>query len=86
MPSKPRAIDERSKPTGLPPAPITYATTARQTAVGALYANSMVEVPPAKSVMVNNKLSFPPVPTTSECPYCGVIVEFKGTTKPIMWK
>lgn len=86
VPPKPRAIDERSKPIGLPPAPITYATTARQTAVGALYADSTVDVPRAKSVLVNNKLSFPPVPTTSECPYCGVIVEFKGTTKTIMWK
>jgi hypothetical protein len=83
---KPKTIDERSKPTGPPPAPITYATTARQTAVGALYANSTVEVPRAKSVLVNNKLSFPPVPTTSECPYCGVIVEFEGTAKSIMWK
>ena len=82
----PKPRDERSKPTNLPPAPITYATTARQTAVGALYADSTVEVPRAKSVLVNNKLSFPPVPTTSECPYCGVIVEFKDTTKTIMWK
>ena len=86
VPPKPRAIDERSKPTGFPPAPITYATTARQTAVGALYADSTVDIPRAKSVLVNNKLSFPPVPTTNECPYCGVIVELKGTTKPIMWK
>lgn len=86
VPPKPRAIDKRSKPSGLPPAPITYATTARQTAVGALYADSTVEVPRSKSVLVNNKLSFPPVPTTSECPYCGVILEFKGTTTTIMWK
>ncbi|MCJ1268484.1 hypothetical protein MMC22_008372 [Lobaria immixta] len=85
VPPKPRAIDERSKPAGLPPAPVTYATTARQTAVGALYADSTVEVPQAKSVLVNNKLSFPPMPTTGECPYCGVIVEFKATTKSVMW-
>ncbi|TGJ87682.1 hypothetical protein E0Z10_g1081 [Xylaria hypoxylon] len=86
VPLKRRAIDERSKLTGLPPAPITYATTARQTTVGILYADSTVKVPRAKSVLVNNKLSFPPVPTTSECPYCGVIVKFKGITEPIMWK
>ncbi|KAI9926349.1 hypothetical protein MW887_004113 [Aspergillus wentii] len=85
VPPKQRAIDERPKPTILPPAPITYATTARQTAVGALLADSTSEVPRAKSVLVNNKLSFPPVPTTSECPYCGVIVEFKGNTKSVMW-
>lgn len=84
-PPKPRGV-EVSKPTGLPPAPTTYATTARQTAVGALYADSTVEIPRAKSVLVNNKLSFPPVPTTNECPYCGVIVEFEGATKTIMWK
>jgi hypothetical protein len=83
---KPRAIDERSKPTSVPPAPLTYATTARQTTARALYADSTVDTPRAKSVLVNNKLSFPPVPTTSECPYCGVIVEFRGSTKPIIWK
>lgn len=86
VPPEPRAIEERSKPTGLPSAPITYATTARQSTLGALYADSTVEVPRAKSILVNNKLSFPPMPTTSECPYCGVVVEFKGPTKPIMWK
>ena len=86
MPRKQTAIDESSKPAGLPPAPTTYATTARHTAVQALYTDSTEEVPRAKSVLVNNKLSFPPLPTTSECPYCGVIVEFKRTTKSIMWK
>ncbi|KAJ4302950.1 hypothetical protein N0V90_001841 [Kalmusia sp. IMI 367209] len=78
-------IDERSKPTSAPQAPITYATTARQTIVEALYASSTVDVPRAKSVLVNNKLSFPPVPTTSECPYCGVILEFEGASKSMMW-
>lgn len=86
LPPRPMATDETSKPAGLPPAPVTYATTARQTVVGALYADSTVELPRAKSVLVNNKLSFPPMPTTGECPYCGVIVEFKGTAKPVMWK
>ncbi|KAL8940898.1 MAG: hypothetical protein Q9216_002559 [Gyalolechia sp. 2 TL-2023] len=76
---------EKSEPARPPPPPITYATTARQTAVGALLANSTVEVPRAKSVLVNNKLAFPPVPTTSECPYCGVIVDFPGTTKSMRW-
>ncbi len=86
VPPKQSIIDERSKPTGLPPTPTTYATTALQTATGALYADSTVEVIRAKSALVNNKLSFPPVPTTSECPYCGVAIEFKGTAKTIMWK
>jgi hypothetical protein len=83
---KPKAIDESLKPTQLPPAPVTYATTAQQTVIGALYAESTVAIPRAKSVLVNNKLSFPPVPATSECPYCGVIVEFKGPKKTITWK
>lgn len=83
---KPKAVDEKLKLTGLSPAPVTYATTARQTAVGALYADSTVEVPRAKSVLVNSKLSFPPAPATNECPYCGVIVEFRGITKTTMWK
>jgi hypothetical protein len=86
VPPKRTVIDETPKPTDLPPAPITYATTARQTAVGALYADSTVEVSRAKSVLVNNKLSFPPVPTTNECPYCGVIIDFKGAIKTTMWK
>ncbi|KAI1743061.1 ankyrin [Xylaria scruposa] len=84
VPPKSRTIDEGSKPTS-PPASITYATTARQTAVRALYADSTVEVPRAKSVLVNNKLSFPPVPTESECPYCGVIVELRGDSDTVMW-
>ena len=88
VPSQPKATNEKLESGGPPPAPITYATTARQTAVGALLANSTVEVPRARSVLVNNKLAlaFPPVPTTSECPYCGVIVEFPGTTKTMRWK
>lgn len=83
---KPGNVNERSEPTGPPPVPITNATTARGTAVGALYAQSTTEVPRAKSVLVNNKLSFPPMPPTSVCPYCGVIVEFKSTAKSIMWQ
>ncbi|KAI2632320.1 hypothetical protein GGR54DRAFT_583057 [Hypoxylon sp. NC1633] len=82
---KPKSIGGNSRPTGLPPAPVTYATTARQTAVKALYAESTVEVPRTKSILVNSQLSFPPVPPTSECPYCGVILEFKGTSKSVMW-
>jgi hypothetical protein len=71
---------------GLPPVPVTNATTARQTAVGALYAKSTTEVPRAKSILVNNKLSFPLIPLTQECPYCGVIIEFKNAAKSILWK
>ncbi|XDG05266.1 hypothetical protein ABKA04_004881 [Annulohypoxylon sp. FPYF3050] len=33
----------------------------------------------------NNKLSFPPVPPTQECPYCGIIVEFKNVEKSTLW-
>lgn len=86
VPSQPKATIEKSESARPPPAPITYATTARQTAIGALLANSTVEVPRARSVLVNNKLAFPPVPTTSECPYCGVIVDFPGTTKTMRWQ
>ncbi|KAI1742073.1 hypothetical protein F4680DRAFT_412793 [Xylaria scruposa] len=68
-----------------PAAPVTTATTARQTAVGAFYAKSTTEVPRAKSVLVNNKLSFPPVPPTPECPYCGVIIEFRKKGKLMLW-
>ena len=66
--------------------PATYATTARQTAVGALYAKSTTEVPRAKSVLVNNKLSFPPAPPTPECQYCGVIIEFREKGKAMLWQ
>ncbi|KEF59780.1 uncharacterized protein A1O9_04628 [Exophiala aquamarina CBS 119918] len=82
---KPATINKKSDPTLPPPIPVTNATTARQTAVAALYAKSTTEVPRAKSVLVNNKLSFPPMPPTSECPYCGVIVEFKGSARLTMW-
>ncbi|OQU94564.1 Ankyrin repeat-containing protein isoform 1 [Cladophialophora immunda] len=68
------------------PAPATNATTARQTAVAAFYAKSTTEVPRAKSVLVNNKLSFPPIPPTQQCPYCGVIVEFKNTARSLLWQ
>lgn len=84
--SVPQATNEMSGSARPSLAPVTYATTARQTAVGALLANSIVDVPRARSVLVNNKLAFPPVPTTSECPYCAVIVEFPGTTKTLRWK
>lgn len=68
------------------PVPVTNATTARQTAVAALYAKSSTEVPRAKSVLVNNKLSFPPVPTNGQCSYCGVIIEFKKTAEALQWQ
>ncbi|KAH8156029.1 hypothetical protein CIB48_g12218 [Xylaria polymorpha] len=82
---KSATIDKTSGPAGPPPVPVTNATTARQTDVGALYARSTTEVPRAKSVLVNNKLSFPALPPTHECPYCGVIIEFKGTAKSMLW-
>lgn len=68
------------------PAPVTNATTARQTAVAALYAKSTTEVPRAKSVLVNNKLSFPPIPPNGQCMYCGVIIEFKNAAKSLLWQ
>ena len=84
--SKPATINRTSGPAGPPPVPVTNATTARQTAVGAFYAKSTTEVPRAKSVLVNNKLSFPPIPPTHECPYCGVIIETKSAAKSMMWQ
>ena len=68
------------------PAPATNATTARQTAVAALYAKSTTEVPRAKSVLVNNKLSFPPISSTQQCSYCGVILELKNTARSLLWQ
>ena len=68
------------------PAPAKNATTARQSAVAAFYTKSTTEVPRAKSVLVNNKLSFPPIPPTQQCPYCGVIVEFKNTARSLLWQ
>jgi hypothetical protein len=83
---KPATTKKILGPAGPPPVPVTNATTARQSAVRALYARSTTEVPRAKSVLVNNKLSFPPIPPTHECPYCGVIIEFKGTAKSMLWQ
>lgn len=82
----PATINKTSGPACPPPVPVTDATTARQTAVGALYAKSTTEVPLAKSVLVNNKLSFPQIPPTHECPYCGVIIEFKSIAKSMLWQ
>jgi hypothetical protein len=73
-------------PVSRAPAPITTATTARQTAIELMYAKPSTLAPRAKSVAVNNNLSFPPVPPTSECPYCGVIIEFKGAAKTSVWR
>lgn len=82
-PPKPATTNKMPAPS---PAPATNATTARQTAVAAFYAKSTTEVPQAKSVLVNNKLSFPPIPPTQQCPYCGVIVEFKNTARSLLWQ
>ncbi|KAK4078260.1 uncharacterized protein Triagg1_3276 [Trichoderma aggressivum f. europaeum] len=76
-------INRTSGQGGAPVVPVTTATTARQTDV--LIAKSTTEVPRAKSVLVNNKLSFPPLPPTQECPYCGVIIEFKNAAKSMLW-
>jgi hypothetical protein len=67
-------------------APATNATTARQTAVAAFYAKSTTEVSRGNAVLVNNKLSFPPIPRTQQCPYCGVIVEFENTARSLLWQ
>ncbi|EWG53141.1 hypothetical protein FVEG_11626 [Fusarium verticillioides 7600] len=83
---KVKVIHEEPSRQPYPPAPLTYATTARQTEIGALYAKSTTEVPRAKSVLVNNELSFPPIPQQNECPYCGVIIEFKGPNKSNIWR
>ena len=80
---KPAATDKMLPPS---PAPATNATTARQTAVTAFYAKSTTEVPRAKSVLVNNKLSFPPMPPTQQCPYCGVVIEFRNTPRSLLWQ
>lgn len=85
-PPKRSDIDQNPKVATSTPAPLTNATTARQTAAEALYDDSKVGIPPAKSVLVNNTLSFPPVPTTSECPYCSVILEFDDSSKTTIWK
>ena len=80
-PPKPATANKMPAP---PPAPATNATTARQTAVAAFYAKSTTEAPRAKSVLVNNKLSFPPIPPTQQCPYCGVIIESKNTARSLL--
>jgi hypothetical protein len=80
---KPARTNEMQAPS---PAPATNATTAQQTAVAAFYARPPTEAPRAKSVLVNNKLSFPPIPPTQQCPYCGVIVEFKNNGRSFRWQ
>lgn len=85
----PSALPKPARTNKMPapsPVPATNATTARQTAVAAFYAKSTTEVPQAKSVLVNNKLSFPPIPPTQQCPYCGVIIEFRNSARSLLWQ
>ncbi|KAJ5710459.1 ankyrin repeat domain-containing protein 52 [Penicillium malachiteum] len=84
VPQKPAISNKTPGPARPPPVPVTNATTARQSAI--LNAKSTTEVPRAKSVLVNNKLSFPPVPPTKECPFCGVIIEYKDHAKTALWQ
>ncbi|EJP65929.1 ankyrin repeat domain-containing protein 52 [Beauveria bassiana ARSEF 2860] len=83
---KPERSNKPSGTADFVPAPATNATTARQTAVGAFYAKSTTEVPRAKSIVVNNKLSFPPIPSSPECPYCGVIIELETSSRSTLWQ
>lgn len=78
MPPKPTTVNNPSGPAGPPPVLVTNATTARQTDVTTLPAQPTAEVPRVASPIVNHTLSFPPIPPDNECPYCGVIIEFKG--------
>ncbi|KAK7902912.1 hypothetical protein LTR67_002558 [Exophiala xenobiotica] len=80
---KPATTNQMQAPS---PAPATNATTARQTAIKAFYAKSTTEVSRGNAVLVNNKLSFPPIPRTQQCPYCGVIVEFEHTARSFLWQ
>jgi hypothetical protein len=66
-----------------PPPPATNATTAQQTQIAVLYADSTTENPRARSALANKSSSFPPMPSTKECPYCGVIIEFNNQR---MWQ
>ncbi|CAH0001002.1 unnamed protein product [Clonostachys byssicola] len=83
-PNVPPKTPATSKMAAAVPAPATNATTARQTAVAALYTNPTTDIPGAKSVLINNGLWFPPIPLTQQCPYCGVIVEFKNTSRSLL--
>ncbi|OAR00409.1 hypothetical protein LLEC1_01352 [Akanthomyces lecanii] len=83
---KPVGVNKPPGPAGFVPAPATNATTARQTAAGAFYAKSTTEAPRAKSISVNSKLSFPPLPSSPECPYCGVAIEFKNGSRSALWQ
>lgn len=81
---KPAAISKTWGPVNAPPLPATNATTARQTALAALYAKSKTEIPRAKFVLINNKLLFPLIPSNDKCPYYGVIVKFKSIAESML--
>ena len=87
----------RSEPSPLPtfetnnapflsPAPVTSATTAPQTTVTALYARSTTESSRAESVLVNDRVSFPPMPSNGQCNYCGVIIELNTAASSLLWQ
>lgn len=70
-------------PDRLPPVPTT---TALQTDVQAMIDELITGAPRANFTPVGNGLIFPPVPSTDQCPYCGVLLEFSGSMEPLRWK
>lgn len=62
------------------------ASTAQDSKARELYADSTISVPRAKSILVNSKLTFPPPPTSPECPYCSMIVESYSGGNTVEWK
>src|SRR4029077_8754113 len=54
--------------------------------IKALY-DSIFRVPQAESVVVNSGLSFPAIPESNECPYCGGILNYyyHGRNRTVLW-
>ncbi|KAE8155311.1 hypothetical protein BDV25DRAFT_167726 [Aspergillus avenaceus] len=74
------------EPAGPPSMPVMNATTARNSAIRASHTESRIEPPRPESALVNNRMSFPPIPPTHECPYCGLSLKFTSTAETMLWR
>ncbi|GAP88880.1 putative ankyrin repeat domain-containing protein 52 [Rosellinia necatrix] len=69
-----------------PPALSTDETTSRETAARFLYARPTTEAPGAEAFLGNQKPTFPPMPPTGKCSYCGVEIHLNNTSTLITWQ
>ena len=88
---RPKSISNQSArlklpQSSMPPRSETRASTAIESRLQSIYAKSSLDRPRAQSVIQNSRLSFPPVPTSDDCPYCGAIIEYREEKDAVRWR